>query len=97
MMALIASSTELSGTTTSISIFGQQAHFVLAPAIHGRVPFLPAVPANLGDGHAGDVQLPEGFLDVVHHVGADDSLDEFHALSFSMRSRSAFSAAFGVF
>src|SRR4051794_21438875 len=64
--------------------FRQQADFVLASAIDGRVPLLPAVAAHLGHGHARDVHFSQGFLDVVHHVGADYGLDEFHALSFNM-------------
>src|SRR5918994_138122 len=68
----------------------QQAHFVLASAIHRRVPLLPPVPAHLGDCHTGDVQLAERFLDVIDHVRTDDRLNQLHAVSFNMRSRSAF-------
>jgi hypothetical protein len=71
----------------------QEAHFVLTAAVHRGVPLLAPVPADLGHGHPGDVQLSQSFLDVVHHVRSNDGLDEFHALSFNMRSRSAFNAA----
>src|SRR5688572_13853231 len=69
----------------------QEADVVLLAPIDRRVPFLLAVTANLGDRHAGNVQLRERVLDIIHLVRADDALDHFHEPS-SMRCRSAVSA-----
>src|SRR5688500_9642658 len=71
----------------------QQAHLVLTAAVHGGMTLLTPVAAHFGDGHTCDVELAEGFLDVVHHIRSDDRLDELHALSFNICSRSAFKDA----
>src|SRR5687767_7890395 len=56
----------------------QEADVVFLAAIDRRVALLTAVSPDLGDGHAGNTQLLESVANVVHLVGSDDALDEFH-------------------
>ena len=89
MIALITSSTTLSGNDDFDLDLGQQADAVLLAAIDGGVPLLAAVAAHVGHRHARDVQLLERVADVVHLVRADDGLNRVSCVSSSMRSRTA--------
>src|SRR5690349_13709399 len=54
-------------------------HGVLRAAVDLAVSPLPAVPAGLADGHAGDAVGLEGLLHLVELVRLDDRRDELHA------------------
>src|SRR5215813_2017908 len=58
-----------------------QVDLVLGPAVHLRVPALPAVPACLGDGQAVDAERLQRGLDVVQLEWLDDRGDELHLVS----------------
>src|SRR5262249_53471068 len=71
---------------------GQQAHVVFLAAIDGGVALLLAVAPDLGDRHAGDVQLGERIFDLVDLVWTNDALDQLHSEPSSVRRRSDVSA-----
>src|SRR5689334_14706348 len=58
-----------------------QVDLVLSPAVHLRVPALPAVSACFGDRQAVDAERLQRGLDVVQLERLDDSGDELHLVS----------------
>src|SRR5665213_1001731 len=58
--------------------FGQQIYLVFHAAVDFLVPFLPAMPANFGDGHAIDTNVFQGFLDILKFVRLNDGFDLLH-------------------
>src|SRR4029079_6704906 len=55
-----------------------QRYVVLRAAVHLRVSLLPAVAADLRDGHPGDAERLEGLADVLPLVRLDHRGDELH-------------------
>ena len=54
-----------------------------------RSALLPAVPADLCHGHAGDLEALEGVPDIVYFAGPNDRRDSFHRHSSRSRPRCA--------
>src|SRR4249919_2665465 len=65
---------------------GHQRDVVLRAAVDLRVALLPAVAADLGDGHPGDPEGLEGLADLFPLVRLDHCGDELHARAPSVDS-----------
>jgi len=77
MIAATASSTRLSGTTTSILHFGQQADVVLLAAIDRGYAPSAAVAADFGHRHAREADRAQRFPHIVDLVGRTMALISF--------------------